>query len=323
MGRPEEPLDRDGSPVREFAFWLRDLRHRSCLTYDQLGKEAHYATSTVQAATAGSRLPTLKVTMAFVRACGGDMAQWRAYWGQVRRLLDPTPPAGSDRSVLPPWAQAEAVSQRPPTVAIEPGEDDESAPDGWFLESFSALLRLDAHPVEAWERRRIAATAGGLSELVTSVSVPRHPHDVTRRHALESEVLYGGSIEVRRQPYDSYFQNVIMLPRALRAGDRHEYALRLRIPAGQRMTPHYVHVPYQRSDYFELRVRFDPRRPPEMVWLVREAPTAVIYRREPTGEKLIPDRFGEVYASFRDMRPGMGYGICWREPEVDQIAPGS
>jgi hypothetical protein len=85
MGRPEEPLDRDGSPVREFAFWLRDLRRRAGLTYDQLGKNAHYATSTVQAATAGSRLPTLRVTMAFVEACGGDQGEWREYWTLVRR----------------------------------------------------------------------------------------------------------------------------------------------------------------------------------------------------------------------------------------------
>jgi len=33
MGRPQKPLERDGSPVREFAFWLRDLRKRSGLTY--------------------------------------------------------------------------------------------------------------------------------------------------------------------------------------------------------------------------------------------------------------------------------------------------
>jgi len=77
MGRPQETLDRDGSPVREFAFWLRDLRHRSGLTYEQLGKSAHYATSTMQAATTGRRFPTLRVTMAFVAACGGEEAPCR------------------------------------------------------------------------------------------------------------------------------------------------------------------------------------------------------------------------------------------------------
>ena len=52
--------ERDGSPSREFAFWLRDLRHRSGLTYEQLARSAHYATSTMQAATTGERLPTLR-----------------------------------------------------------------------------------------------------------------------------------------------------------------------------------------------------------------------------------------------------------------------
>ena len=103
MGRPQEPLDRDGSPVREFAFWLRDLRHRSGLTYEQLGKSAHYATSTVQAATAGRRFPTLRVTLAFVEACGGDERAWRAYWAQARRLLDEGAPDGVRQFVSPPW----------------------------------------------------------------------------------------------------------------------------------------------------------------------------------------------------------------------------
>ena len=104
MGRSQKPLDRDGSPVREFAFWLRDLRRRSGLTYDQLGRKSRYATSTVQSAAAGKRLPTLKVTLAFVRACEGDLRQWREYWTQVRRLLDGGVPAGVSRSVAPPWA---------------------------------------------------------------------------------------------------------------------------------------------------------------------------------------------------------------------------
>src|SRR5260370_37502724 len=77
MGGPQKPLDRDGSPVREFAFWLRDLRRRSGLTYDPLGRKSRDATSTVQSAAAGKRLPTLKVTLAFARACAGDLRQWR------------------------------------------------------------------------------------------------------------------------------------------------------------------------------------------------------------------------------------------------------
>ena len=48
---------------------------------------------------------------------------------------------------------------------------------GWFVESFSALLRLDTEPIEALEQRVIVAIADGLAELTTSISVPRHPTD--------------------------------------------------------------------------------------------------------------------------------------------------
>ena len=310
MGRLQKPLDRDGSPVREFAFWLRDLRRRSGLTYDQLGRQARYATSTVQSAAAGKRLPTLKVTMAFVRACEGDPRQWREYWTQVRRLLDEEAPPTVSRSVVPPWASGPRPGGPGAASPSAWGADEANS---WFIESVSALLRMDADLIEALERRVVVATTDGLSAIVTSVSVPRHPQDAGQAHGLESELLYGGSIERRLQPYDGYFQNVIVLPRPLRVGERHEYAMRLTIPAGQRMTPHYVHVPYRRSDHFELRVRFDPRRLPECVWILRDAPAALIYQGAPTAETVTPDRFGDIRISFRDMRPGFGYGVRWAE----------
>src|SRR5260370_36607891 len=102
MGGPRKPLDRDGSPVREFAFWLRDLRRHSGLTYDQLGRKSRYATSTVQSAAAGKRLPTLKVTLAFVRACEADLRQWRGGRGRGRQPVA--------RGGRPPRAQAGAAA---------------------------------------------------------------------------------------------------------------------------------------------------------------------------------------------------------------------
>src|SRR5260370_40215116 len=113
MGRPQKPLDRDGSPVREFAFWLRDLRRRSGLTYDQLGRKSRYATSTVQSAAAGKRLPTLKVTLAFVRACEGDLRQWRGDWAPGRG-----PPGGGGP---PPGSRAGAPPGAPAPPPGEPG----------------------------------------------------------------------------------------------------------------------------------------------------------------------------------------------------------
>ncbi|HUZ26151.1 MAG TPA: helix-turn-helix transcriptional regulator [Streptosporangiaceae bacterium] len=321
MGRPQKPLERDGSPVREFAFWLRDLRSSSGLRYQELARRTHYATSTLQGAAAGQRLPTLRVVRAFVEACGGDLEAWRAYWTQIRRILDRDAPPDLSRSVEPPWAQ-ESSRAAPPAgedrqgpgrrSASEPDRPVIEGPDGWYVESFTALLRLDAEPIEAEEQRVVVATVDGLSEIATSISVPRHPDDASQSHLLDAELLHGGSLELREQPYESYFRHVIVLPRPLKAGERHAYALRLRIPPGQPMAQHYVHVPFRRSDSFDLRVRFSPRRPPRAVWALTGVPTAVIYQRSPASTPLVPDRFGEIHVTFSSLSVGLGYGVCWQ-----------
>jgi Helix-turn-helix domain len=317
MGRPEEPLNRDGSPLREFAFWLRDLRRCSGLTYERLASRAHYAISTVQEAAGGRRLPTLRVTLAYVAACSGDQTAWREYWTRISRMLDATAPEGVSRSILPPWLDGALV----PAAAKEaPGPAARGA-ENWFTASFTALVRADIEPIEVIQRKTIVATTDGVAQITTSVNVPRHPAALDRPVGLESELLYGGSLELRKQPHDSFFANVIVLPRPLRADERHEYSLRLRMPPGQRMAPHFLHVPFSRSDHFELRVKFEPRRLPRTVWLLRDAPTAVIYQPEPAAETMVPDRFGEVWATFRDMRPGLGYGVRWRED--DRESPGA
>ncbi|MGH3156082.1 MAG: helix-turn-helix domain-containing protein [Streptosporangiaceae bacterium] len=311
MGRPQEPLDRDGSPIREFAFWLRDLRNRSGLTYEELGKKAHYATSTVQAAAAGQRLATRQVVMAFVLACGGDARAWGEYWTKIRRLLDQDVPDAVSKSVMPPWAED---LERGEPAASGGGGGDEQADgvlDGWYSKSCVALLRLDTEPIESLEQRVIVAAMNGVSELATSISVPRHPDDSGQAHNLEVEVLYGGSLEKREQPFESYFRNFIALPKPLHAGEHHEYAMRVRIPPQQQMLPHYVQMPLRRTDYFEARVRFSPAHMPREVWTLDGAPPAALYGRDPAHKMLVPDRFGEVYVSFNDLKLGLSYGVCW------------
>lgn len=310
-------MGRDGSPLREFAFWLRDLRKGSGLTYERLASRAHYAVSTVQEAAAGRRLPTLRVTLAYVAACGGDQTAWRDYWTRISRMLDATVPEGVTRSVWPPWLDGPAVAGTAPDAPAPAANGAQN----WFTESFTALVRADIDPVEVIQRKTIVATADGVGQITTSVNVPRHPDALDQPVGLESELLYGGSLELRQQPHDSFFANVIVLPRPLGANERHEYSLRLRMPPGQRMASHFLHVPFGRSDRFELRVKFDPQRMPRTVWVLRDAPAVVIYQSEPAAETVVPDRFGEVQASFQHMRPGLGYGVRWRENDQISTAP--
>src|SRR5262249_13666479 len=85
----------------------------------------------------------------------------------------------------------------------------------WALASVVAVLRMDVDPPEAIELRRIVAAVDGLSELMTSISVPWHPDDRSESHGLGAELLFGGRLERREQPYKSHFQHVIALARPL------------------------------------------------------------------------------------------------------------
>jgi transcriptional regulator with XRE-family HTH domain len=314
MGRPQEPLGRDGTPLREFAFWLRDLRDRSGLTYELLAKRTSFSVATMHEAMSGRRLPSRPVLRAIVTACGGDEAQWDAYWTQVKRLLDPSAPPGINRSILPPWAAQEAVDSGSRVTAVA-GQGFRDRDDDWYIESFSTVLRLDGDQVEAWEWRRIVSNVDGLAEIVASVNVPRHPDASEQAPHLKSELVYGGLIESRQHPYDGYFQTVIALPRPLAAGEGHEYCTLQRLPAGQRMAPHYTHVPYRRSDSFDLRVRFGPDRAPSLVWRLDGAPATLVYRQVPSDQVLVPNKFGEIHVSFGKMSPGLGYGISWHDKD--------
>jgi WD40 repeat protein len=81
MGRPERPLDPAANPVQAFAWHLRQLRDRTGrMSYRRLARLAHYSASTLSSAANGERLPSLEVTLAYVRALGGDEEEWRARW---------------------------------------------------------------------------------------------------------------------------------------------------------------------------------------------------------------------------------------------------
>jgi hypothetical protein len=193
--------------------------------------------------------------------------------------------------------------QRPPARP----DPDES----WYVESFSAFVQVATEPPEAVEDRVIVALVDGVATLGTSLSVPRHPKDANGRHQLDAELLFGGALTSRKQLSETRFRHVIELPRPLRAGERHRYSLKLRVPPGQLMAPHYVYTPKRRSDRFDVRIRFGPNKLPASIWKLDGVATAAIYEQQPNGELLTPDRFGEVYAEFRSLKIGYAFGVCW------------
>ena len=82
MPRGQRPLDADGDgTLVAFAAGLRELREKAGGTpYRELARRAHYSAGTLSDAAGGRKLPSLSVALAYVRACGGDVADWERRW---------------------------------------------------------------------------------------------------------------------------------------------------------------------------------------------------------------------------------------------------
>jgi Helix-turn-helix domain len=79
--RPERALGAHDDELVRFAADLREVKKQAgSPTLRELARRAHYSLTTLSEATSGRKLPTLEVTLAYVRACGGDTAEWEQRW---------------------------------------------------------------------------------------------------------------------------------------------------------------------------------------------------------------------------------------------------
>jgi WD40 repeat protein len=99
MPRIEKPLGPGNDPVTAFARDLRKLRELAgSPTYRELAGRTRYSTSTLAEVTAGKKLPTLAATVAFVRACGGDVRKWESRWHETVTSVAPPQPREEGRA---------------------------------------------------------------------------------------------------------------------------------------------------------------------------------------------------------------------------------
>jgi hypothetical protein len=93
--RPEDQPGGPAQPVASiapddleaFARDLRVLRATADLDYPEMAESSHFEMKTLAAAAGGLRLPTLPVAVAFVRACGGNVAEWEERWQKIADRL--------------------------------------------------------------------------------------------------------------------------------------------------------------------------------------------------------------------------------------------
>ncbi|GGU57302.1 hypothetical protein GCM10010178_57160 [Lentzea flava] len=91
MPRTERPLDSEDTELGRFAADLRKLRDKAGKpSYRALASRAHYSAATLSDAAGGKKLPSLAVTLAYVKACDGDEQEWEQRWRSIAAPPDPT-----------------------------------------------------------------------------------------------------------------------------------------------------------------------------------------------------------------------------------------
>ena len=187
-----------------------------------------------------------------------------------------------------------------------------SGANGWYLDEFRTVLRLDTPTVESHERRRVVASRAGLTQVLAMTDIPRDSG--LPRAELISEVLYGGRLIKRFDREGNRFEFLVELPAPLELSEQHEYALILRLPEGLKRQ-HYIFTPEYQCNAFDLTVRFDLAHPPAWVREVKGETVRTFDTPRPGKENLIPDGAGEVHVRFEHPTMYLGYGLQWHIAE--------
>jgi hypothetical protein len=126
--QPAVSIAPDG--LESFARDLRALRAKAGLDYPEMAEVSHYTMKTLVSAAGGLRLPTLPVAAAYVRACGGSVAEWEERWQKLATKIGADAAKkrqgdGGGHPALPGPADTTAISEAPAQPAVpDPGSGE-------------------------------------------------------------------------------------------------------------------------------------------------------------------------------------------------------
>lgn len=190
--------------------------------------------------------------------------------------------------------------------------DNPYAPDGWYVESLRAVLRMDVDPPTLLEERCIVAIMDDLDEIVVSLSAPRDERIQNKEDRITCEIVYGGEIVEDHPTTTGHTRFIIRLPQPLSLGQRHEYGIQFTSYPRSRMRPYYVITPLRRCDHFTARIHFGSIFTPDLIWRVSGVPPRALDDFEPIDDFLAISRVGDVSVEFHDLKQGLSYGVQWR-----------
>ncbi|MBV9451120.1 MAG: hypothetical protein JO345_35055 [Streptosporangiaceae bacterium] len=113
-----------------FARDLRALRAKAELDLPDMAEKSHYTMKTLASAAGGLRLPTLPVAVAYVRACGGDVAEWEDRWHKLAEKITAEAVKKQGDSEEPPEPAEASEAQSAPGLSQPPEPQQPGQPTG-------------------------------------------------------------------------------------------------------------------------------------------------------------------------------------------------
>jgi hypothetical protein len=182
----------------------------------------------------------------------------------------------------------------------------------WHTSALAVRLTLTGAAAEVFETRQIVSHVAGLAEIEHGVSLarPASPSGEPDLSGLGIDVVSGGEVHSVRMVSSTRVAFRLRPPRALDAGDQHEFFFRVRLE--EMPAPFYCCTPEFPCESFELNVRFDRREPPQRIWRIDGDLSKDAGDPVPARKPLFLDNAGEVHTGFHDLQPARSYGVGWQ-----------
>ncbi|TQM85280.1 hypothetical protein FHX81_7759 [Saccharothrix saharensis] len=181
-----------------------------------------------------------------------------------------------------------------------------------WTDHLAMTLALDRSRAELLEVRRIV-TAEDVSEIPLSLHVAGLSSGDLARHA-SFEVFHGGSLRIVGPESSSRLGLALKLPRILHAGEAHEYAMLVRLPARYAPAAHFVYVPPHTCTRVEIRVRFPHDAVPRGLTSIIDVHHQDVDDPAAGGVAVDMNDASEVHVEFAHPTPGLASGIRWQVP---------
>jgi hypothetical protein len=224
--------------------------------------------------------------------------------------------SGADRNVRTMQRRADDVVYFIAEAAYETpaafGSSPVTSQGPWHTSALAVRLTLTGAAAEVFETRQIVSHVAGLAEIEHGVSLAR-PASATGEPDLAGlgiDVVSGGEVHSVRMVSATRVAFRLRPPRALDAGDQHEFFFRVRLE--ELPAPFYCCTPEFPCESFELNIRFDRQEPPQRIWRIDGDLSKDANDPVPARKPLFLDNAGEVHTGFRDLQPARSYGVGWQ-----------